>query len=111
MFVPFAGGGGWTPWRAGQMVEECRLALMQSKYLEQRQEVIMRKFCSSLPVLTSVTLRTFMVCSVTGRPLPFSPETPVNLAEPSVEQIDALCCEFGWFKVFPRPLCCSSSSH
>lgn len=94
MFVLFAGGGGWTPLRAGQMVEECRLALMQSKYLEQHQEVIMRKFCSAHPVLTSVTLRTFMVCSVAGHTLLFSPEAPVNLAERGAQQIDALCC---WF--------------
>lgn len=33
--------------------------VMQSKYLDQRQEVIMRKFCCSLPVLTSMTLRVF----------------------------------------------------
>lgn len=33
--------------------------VMQSKYLDQRQEVIMGKFCCSLPVLTSMTLRIF----------------------------------------------------
>lgn len=54
----------------GQMVDECRLAAMQSKYLDQRQEVIMRKFCCSLPVLTSVTLR---AGSVTGHTVFYFP--------------------------------------
>lgn len=39
---------------------------MQSKYLEQHWEVIMRTFCCSLPVLTSLTLRIFRVGSATG---------------------------------------------
>ncbi len=46
------------------MVEECRLAVMPSKYLDQRQEVIMRKSCCSLPVMTSMTLRAFGAGSV-----------------------------------------------
>lgn len=45
---------------------ECRLAVMLSKYLEQRQEVIMGKSCCSLPVMTSLTLRVFGAGSVTG---------------------------------------------
>lgn len=40
--------------------------VMQSKYLDQRQEVIMRTFCCSLPVLTSLTLRVSGAGSVTG---------------------------------------------
>lgn len=43
-----------------------RKAVMQSKYLEQHWEVIMRTFCCSLPVLTSLTLRIFRVGSATG---------------------------------------------
>lgn len=50
-----------------QMVEENRLAAaMQSKYLDQPQEVIMRKFSCSLPVLTSLTLRVSGAGSVSG---------------------------------------------
>lgn len=45
--------------------------VMQSKYLDQRQEVIMRKFCCSLPVLTSMTLRAFGAGSGTGHTLYF----------------------------------------
>lgn len=45
--------------------------VMQSKYLDQRQEVIMRTFCCSLPVLTSMTLRAGRARSVTGRSLAF----------------------------------------
>ena len=47
-------------------------ATLQSKYLEQRQEAIMRKFYRALPVLTSVTLRGFGVGSVTGTTVLFS---------------------------------------
>lgn len=52
--------------------------VMQSKYLDQRQEVIMRKCCCSLPVLTSMTLRAFGAGSVTGHTVLFSPKRPVH---------------------------------
>lgn len=52
--------------------------VMQSKYLDQRQEVIMRKFCCSLPVLTCMTLRAFGAGSVTGHTVLFSPKRPVH---------------------------------
>ena len=47
--------------------------VMAPKYLDQRQEVIMGKFCCSLPVLTFMTLRAFGAGSVTGHTVLFSP--------------------------------------
>lgn len=54
--------------------------VMASKYLDQRQEVIMGKFCCSLPVLTFMTLRAFGAGSVTGHTVLFSPKRPVHPA-------------------------------
>lgn len=65
------GGGGGAD--GGGVQIGSSKTVMQSKYLDQRQEVIMRKFCCSLPVLTSMTLRAFGGGSVTGHSVLFSP--------------------------------------
>lgn len=49
------------------------ITVMQSKYLDKRQEVIMRTFCCSLPVFTSMSLRAFGAGSVTGHAVFYFP--------------------------------------
>lgn len=51
----------------GKMEGDEQQTAMQSKHLDQPQEVIMEKFSCSLPVLTSMTLRAFGASSVSRR--------------------------------------------